>query len=98
PLDRGEVKLPDGGRQPEATPYPKVGHVGWGVTRRLDEIAAALAKLLQGDTPFLLQPPVRAPREERAPRERFDRGDRPERGDRFDRNERGPRFERGPRR
>ena len=40
------------------------------------EIAAALAKLLQGDTPFLLQPPVRAPREERAPRERFDRGDR----------------------
>ncbi|NPC53986.1 ATP-dependent RNA helicase, partial [Corallococcus exiguus] len=30
------------------------------------EIAAALAKLLQGDTPFLLQPPVRAPREERA--------------------------------
>ena len=62
------------------------------------EIAAALARMLQGDTPFLLQPPVRAPREERAPRERFDRGDRPERGDRFDRNERGPRFERGPRR
>ncbi|AWH27263.1 DEAD/DEAH box helicase [Stenotrophomonas sp. YAU14D1_LEIMI4_1] len=62
------------------------------------EVAAALAKMLQGDTPFLLQPPVRAPREERAPRERFDRGDRPERGDRFDRNERGPRFERGPRR
>lgn len=62
------------------------------------EIAAALAKLLQGDTPFLLQPPVRAPREERAPRERFDRGDRPERGDRFERNDRGPRFERGPRR
>lgn len=53
------------------------------------DIAAALAKLLQGDTPFLLKPPVRAPREERAPRERFDRGDRVERG---------PRFERGPRR
>ncbi|OBU69649.1 RNA helicase [Stenotrophomonas maltophilia] len=53
------------------------------------DIAAALAKLLQGDTPFLLKPPVRAPREERAPRERFDRADRVERG---------PRFERGPRR
>ncbi|KAG0924999.1 hypothetical protein G6F31_018901 [Rhizopus arrhizus] len=52
------------------------------------ELAAALAKMLQGDTPFLLQPPVRAPREERAPRERFDRGDRSARGDRFDRNER----------
>ncbi|WP_312111049.1 DEAD/DEAH box helicase [Stenotrophomonas indicatrix] len=59
------------------------------------EVAAALAKMMQGDTPFLLQPPVRAPREERAPRERFERTERPERGDR---NERGPRFERGPRR
>lgn len=38
------------------------------------EIAAALARMLQGDTPFLLQPPVRAPREERAPR--FERGPR----------------------
>ncbi|KAG1079059.1 hypothetical protein G6F40_016468 [Rhizopus arrhizus] len=54
--------------------------------------------MLQGDTPFLLQPPVRAPRAERAPRERCARGDRSERGDRFDRNERSPRFERGPRR
>ncbi len=52
------------------------------------DIAAALARMLQGDTPFLLQPPVRAPREERAPRERFERSERPERG---------PRFERGPR-
>ncbi|MDV3467996.1 DEAD/DEAH box helicase [Stenotrophomonas sp. C3(2023)] len=52
------------------------------------DIAAALARMLQGDTPFLLQPPVRAPREERAPRERFERTERPERG---------PRFERGPR-
>src|SRR5690606_3598596 len=55
------------------------------------EVAAALAKLMQGDTPFLLQPPVRAPREERAPRERFER---PERGERV---ERGGRFERAPR-
>lgn len=54
------------------------------------DVAAALAKLMQGDTPFLLQPPVRAPREERAPRERFER-------DRGDRPERGPRVERGPR-
>jgi ATP-dependent RNA helicase DeaD len=60
------------------------------------DIAAALAKMMQGDTPFLLQPPVRAPREERAPRERFERTDRPERNDRFDRGER-PKFDRTPR-
>ena len=66
------------------------------------DVAAALAKMLQGDTPFLLQPPVRAPREERAPRERFERPERADRGPRF---ERGPGrgegeggFERGPRR
>jgi len=57
------------------------------------DVAAALAKMMQGDTPFLLQPPVRAPREERAPRERTER---PERGDRFDRGER-PKFDRAPR-
>ncbi|MCW4453359.1 DEAD/DEAH box helicase [Flavobacterium sp. MXW15] len=55
------------------------------------DIAAALAKLLQGDTPFLLSPPVRGPREERAPR-----GERPGAGERPARFE--PRFERGPRR
>ncbi|MEN5427469.1 DEAD/DEAH box helicase [Stenotrophomonas pennii] len=60
------------------------------------DIAAALAKMMQGDTPFLLQPPVRAPREERAPRERFERTDRPERNDRFERGER-PKFDRAPR-
>ena len=60
------------------------------------DIAAALAKMMQGDAPFLLQPPVRAPREERAPRERFERTDRPERNDRFDRGER-PKFDRAPR-
>ncbi|WP_305804471.1 DEAD/DEAH box helicase [Stenotrophomonas sp. YIM B06876] len=55
------------------------------------EIAAALAKMVQGDTPFLLTPPVRAPREERAPHgDRHDRGERPARFE--------PRFERGPRR
>lgn len=56
------------------------------------EIAAALAKLLQGDAPFLLTPPVRGAREERAPRsnDRTDRGERPARFE--------PRFERGPRR
>lgn len=66
------------------------------------DVAAALAKMLQGDTPFLLQPPARAPREERAPRERFERPERADRGPRF---ERGPGrgegeggFERGPRR
>ena len=60
------------------------------------DVAAALAKMMQGDTPFLLQPPVRAPREERAPRERFERTDRPERNDRFDRGDR-PKFDRAPR-
>lgn len=60
------------------------------------DIAAALAKMMQGDTPFLLQPPVRAPREERAPRERFERTERPERGERFDRGDR-PKFDRAPR-
>ena len=72
------------------------------------DVAAALARQLQGDTPFLLTPPVRQPRgerPERAPREgfsraadRFDRGERHERGQgRFDRPERGERFERAPR-
>ena len=60
------------------------------------EIAAALARLLQGDTPLLLQPdpPSRAPRErserpERAPR--FERGEASERGERPERGERTPR-------
>ena len=53
------------------------------------DVASALARLLQGDTPFLLTPPVRQPRSERperAPREftraadRFERGERHERG------------------
>ncbi|WP_313399699.1 DEAD/DEAH box helicase [Stenotrophomonas sp.] len=67
------------------------------------DIAAALAKLLQGDTPFLLPPPVRERREQS-----FDRSERPardggfhrrdERGDRGDRPARfEPRFERAPR-
>lgn len=55
------------------------------------DIAAALAKLLQGDAPFLLTPPVRGAREEFAPRDRGDRNDRGERP-RFE-----PKFERGPR-
>jgi len=65
------------------------------------DVAAALAKLLQGDTPFLLTPPVRERREPQAgrnerpqrdggfPRQREDRGERPSRFE--------PRFERGPR-
>ena len=66
------------------------------------DVAAALAKLLQGDTPFLLTPPVRERREPQAgrnerpardggfPRHRDERGG--ERPARFE-----PRFERGPR-
>ncbi len=65
------------------------------------DVAAALAKLLQGDTPFLLTPPVRERREPQAgrnerpqrdggfPRNREERGERPQRFE--------PRFERGPR-
>ncbi|MBN8802619.1 MAG: ATP-dependent RNA helicase [Lysobacteraceae bacterium SCN 69-123] len=64
------------------------------------EIAAALARLLQGDAPFLLAPPVRERREPPAgrnerpardggfPRHREDRGERPARFE--------PRFERAP--
>ena len=66
------------------------------------EIAAALARQLQGDAPFLLTPPVRERREAPAgrnerpqrdggfPRHREERGERPQRFE--------PRFERAPRR
>ncbi len=51
------------------------------------DVAAALAVVLQGDEPLLLEPdPVRPPR-----RERGDRGDRGERSDRGDRGGRGSR-------
>jgi len=68
------------------------------------DIAAALAKLMQGDPPFLLTPPVRerrdvpaAGRNERPARDggfhrRDERGERGERPARFE-----PRFERAPR-
>ncbi|MFN3964519.1 DEAD/DEAH box helicase [Silanimonas lenta] len=45
------------------------------------EIAAALAKLLHGDTPLLLEPPARAEREERRERVDFDRLPRQPRGE-----------------
>ncbi|PPT76379.1 ATP-dependent RNA helicase [Xanthomonas arboricola pv. populi] len=57
------------------------------------DIAAAMAKLLQGDAPFLLTPPVRGAREEFAPRERNDRGDRSDRGERPRRDPVAPRGE-----
>ncbi|NUS60067.1 MAG: DEAD/DEAH box helicase [Lysobacter sp.] len=66
------------------------------------DIAAALAKIVQGRTPLLLAPDK--PRSERPPTRTFERGDRPgfDRGDRGDRPqrpafERGDRAERGPR-
>jgi ATP-dependent RNA helicase DeaD len=56
------------------------------------EIAAALARLLQGDTPLLLKPdPVRKSFDERP-----DRATRPERPVRHGEGERGPRGERSP--
>jgi ATP-dependent RNA helicase DeaD len=66
------------------------------------DVAAALAVVLQGDEPMLLDPePVRAARtfDDRGPRDRRDdRGDRGGRPDRNDRNDRGDRGDRGPRR
>ncbi|WP_434030241.1 DEAD/DEAH box helicase [[Pseudomonas] boreopolis] len=59
------------------------------------DIAAALAKLLQGDAPFLLAPPVRGPRPERSDERAPRRSERPERGERPARFE--PRAERAPR-
>ena len=58
------------------------------------DIAAALAHLLQGDTPLLV---VNKP--QRKPDQSWDREQRPrrERGSRDDRNQRGGRVERGPR-
>ncbi|MET0230508.1 MAG: DEAD/DEAH box helicase [Rhodanobacteraceae bacterium] len=59
------------------------------------EIAAALAKLVQGDSPFLLRTPERRERAERS-----EAGQRPERGERSgrgERSERGERFGRGER-
>jgi ATP-dependent RNA helicase DeaD len=56
------------------------------------EIAAALARLLQGDTPLLLQPEARAPRDERQ-----DRHERQERQERHERQERGEAGEARPR-
>ncbi|HEY0333572.1 MAG TPA: DEAD/DEAH box helicase [Stenotrophomonas sp.] len=62
------------------------------------EIAAALAKLLQGDAPFLLVPPVRSPRPERMDERAPSRpGERPGRGDRFERPDRAARPERNER-
>ncbi|WP_115540637.1 DEAD/DEAH box helicase [Xanthomonas campestris] len=61
------------------------------------DIAAAMAKLLQGDAPFLLTPPVRGAREDFAPRERTDRGERPRFEPKFERGPRAPDGERGAR-
>ena len=63
------------------------------------DIAAALAKLVQGRTPLLLAPEKPKPRVERAAFERPERGERPQRPAFGDRPERAPREKRdvGPR-
>jgi len=65
-----------------------------------EEIAAAIAYMLQGDTPFLLtnKPPRKAAKAQS--REDWDKNDRPQRKDRprSERGERGERKERPPRR
>ncbi|WP_147062108.1 DEAD/DEAH box helicase [Knoellia locipacati] len=59
------------------------------------DVAAALAIVLQGDEPMLLDPePVRPPRRERDEQRR----DRDDRGGKFDRDDRGGRPDRGPKR
>ncbi len=60
------------------------------------EIAAALAKLVQGDTPLLIQPPKKVRESDEDRPARSERGERPSR-DRTDRGDRGDR-ERRPRR
>lgn len=66
------------------------------------DVAAALAVVMQGDEPMLLDPEqVRPARtfDDRGPRDRRDdRGPRSGRGDRADRGDRGERGDRGPRR
>ena len=57
------------------------------------EIAAALARIAQGDQPLLLEPPAR-----REFAERPQRDDRPARDDRPSRDDRAPRADRPPRR
>lgn len=62
------------------------------------EIAAALAKMLQGDTPFFLDDkPVRQARDDNWGRDERPRRDRNDRNDRNDRGSRGDRPERAPR-
>jgi len=61
------------------------------------EIAAALAKQLQGDTPFLLTPPVREARPERSDDRTPRHGERPARYERPERGERAPHADRGER-
>jgi ATP-dependent RNA helicase DeaD len=82
----------------EALASPQVGFFRDVVSHYLNahdvpeiDVAAALAIVLQGDTPLLLEPePVRRERPERG--DRGDRGERPDRGKpRGDRPERGPR-------
>ena len=60
------------------------------------EVAAALAKMVQGDEPLLLSNQPEAQKSQRNDRERSDRGR--ERGSRRDREARGERSERRPRR
>lgn len=63
------------------------------------EIAAGLARLLQGDIPFFMSDkPIREPRAERNAGDDRSRGDRNERGGRGERSNRGERSERKPRR
>ncbi|BCN92373.1 ATP-dependent RNA helicase DeaD [Thiomicrorhabdus immobilis] len=63
------------------------------------EIAAGLARLLQGDIPFFMSDkPIREPRAERNAGDDRGRSDRNDRGNRGDRGGRGERPERKPRR
>jgi ATP-dependent RNA helicase DeaD len=61
------------------------------------EIAAALARMAQGEEPFLLEKPARDAKPVKPEGERFERVERNERNERFDRPDRPERPERAPR-
>jgi ATP-dependent RNA helicase DeaD len=98
-VNRFKQRIVDALKQEETGPFqPLIEQIEREQNVPALEIAAALARLLQGDTPLLLKPdPPRKRMDDRPERsERPDRPARPERGERFDRDG-APRFERAER-
>jgi ATP-dependent RNA helicase DeaD len=98
-VNRFKQRIVDALKQEETGPFqPLIEQIEREQNVPALEIAAALARLLQGDTPLLLKPdPPRKRMEDRPERgERPDRPARPEHGERFNRDG-APRFERAER-